>query len=96
VFGKWILAAAILAMPTYALAQVQSGVQSGVQGGVQTGVQSGVRSGFDHDNSGTRYGQARGPAGDWLDEITADCPKKIARDTNDPCGARCLDLAVVL
>ncbi|MFZ1948439.1 MAG: hypothetical protein WCA05_00330 [Pseudolabrys sp.] len=56
VFGKWIFAAAILAMPTYALAQVQSGVQSGVQGGVQ----SGVRSGFDHDNSG-RDGRARVP-----------------------------------
>jgi hypothetical protein len=33
---------------------------------------------------------------DWLDEITADCPKKIARDMNDPCGARCPDLATVL
>ncbi|MFY9599078.1 MAG: hypothetical protein WB540_18290 [Pseudolabrys sp.] len=56
-FGKWIFAAAILVMPTYALAQVQSGVQSGVQ----TGVQGGVRSGFDHDNSGIRYGRARAP-----------------------------------
>jgi hypothetical protein len=25
----------------------------------------------------------------WLDEITADCPKKIAHNMNDPCGARC-------
>jgi hypothetical protein len=25
---------------------------------------------------------------DWLDEITADCPKKIACNMNDPCGAR--------
>ena len=33
---------------------------------------------------------------DWLDEITADCPKKIARKRNDPCGARCKDLASVL
>jgi hypothetical protein len=40
---EWILAAAILALPTCALAQVQSGVQSGVQGG---GVQGGgVRGG---------------------------------------------------
>jgi hypothetical protein len=33
---------------------------------------------------------------DWLDEITADCPKKIAHNMNDPCGARCPDLAKVL
>jgi hypothetical protein len=33
---------------------------------------------------------------DWLDEITADCPKKIARDMNDPCGARCPQLPKVL
>jgi hypothetical protein len=26
---------------------------------------------------------------DWLDEITTDCPKKIERDMNDPCGAKC-------
>ena len=26
---------------------------------------------------------------DWLDELTAECPKKIARNMNDPCGARC-------
>ncbi|MGC1572778.1 MAG: hypothetical protein WA750_11800, partial [Pseudolabrys sp.] len=26
---------------------------------------------------------------DWLDELTADCPKKIARNMNDPCGAKC-------
>jgi len=27
---------------------------------------------------------------DWLDEITADCPKKQAtHNMNDPCGARC-------
>jgi hypothetical protein len=33
---------------------------------------------------------------DWLDEITADCPKKIAHNMNDPCGARCPQLAKVL
>jgi hypothetical protein len=33
---------------------------------------------------------------DWLDEITATCPKKIARNMNDPCGARCPDLPKVL
>ena len=33
---------------------------------------------------------------DWLDELTADCPKKIARNMNDPCGARCPDLPKVL
>ena len=25
---------------------------------------------------------------DWLDELTAECPKKIARNMNDPCGAK--------
>ena len=29
---------------------------------------------------------------DWLDELTAECPKKLF----DPCGARCRDLARVL
>jgi len=33
---------------------------------------------------------------DWLDEITADCPKKQAHDMNDPCGARFPDLPKVL
>ena len=33
---------------------------------------------------------------DWLDELTAECPKKIALNMNDPCGARCRDLARVL
>jgi hypothetical protein len=33
---------------------------------------------------------------DWLDELTADCPKKQARNMNDPCGAKCSDLARVL
>jgi hypothetical protein len=33
---------------------------------------------------------------DWLDEITADCPKKIAHNMNDPCGARCPELPTVL
>ena len=28
---------------------------------------------------------------DWLDELTAECPKKIAHNMNDPCGARCRD-----
>jgi len=31
---------------------------------------------------------------DWLDELTADCPKKSAHSMNDPCGAPCLDLKV--
>ena len=29
---------------------------------------------------------------DWLDELTAKCPKKVARNMNDPCGARCPQL----
>ena len=33
---------------------------------------------------------------DWLDELTAECPKEIAHNMNDPCGARCRDLARVL
>jgi hypothetical protein len=33
---------------------------------------------------------------DWLDELTANCPKKSARNMNDQCGARCPDLATVL
>jgi hypothetical protein len=33
---------------------------------------------------------------DWLDEITADCPKKRAGNMNDPCGARCPQLPKVL
>ena len=33
---------------------------------------------------------------DWLDEITADCPKKLAHNMNDPCGARFPDLPKVL
>jgi len=33
---------------------------------------------------------------DWLDEITADCPKKSAHNMNDQCGLRCPDLPKVL
>ena len=33
---------------------------------------------------------------DWLDELTADCPKKTAGSMSDRCGARCQDLAKVL
>lgn len=33
---------------------------------------------------------------DWSDELTADCPRKRARDINDQCGARCPDLPKVL
>ena len=33
---------------------------------------------------------------DWLGELTAECPKKIARNMNDPCGAKCPDLPRVL
>ena len=33
---------------------------------------------------------------DWLDELTAECPKKIAQNMNDPCGAKCPELARVL
>jgi len=33
---------------------------------------------------------------DWLDEITADCPKKSSHNMNDQCAARCPDLPRVL
>jgi hypothetical protein len=33
---------------------------------------------------------------DWLGELTADCPKKAARNMNDPCGAKCPQLPQVL
>ena len=33
---------------------------------------------------------------DWLDVITADCPKKAARSMNDRCGAKCPQLPKVL
>jgi hypothetical protein len=33
---------------------------------------------------------------DWSDEITADCPRKQARNLNDLCGAKCRDLSKVV
>jgi hypothetical protein len=33
---------------------------------------------------------------DWSDEITADCPRKIANKLDDLCGARCPDLPKVV
>ena len=33
---------------------------------------------------------------DWLSELPADCPKNLAHDMNDPCGAKCPDLPKVL
>jgi hypothetical protein len=33
---------------------------------------------------------------DWLDELTEGCPKKVARNMNDPCGAKCSDLPKML
>jgi hypothetical protein len=33
---------------------------------------------------------------DWLDELTAECPKKTAHNMNDRRGARCQDLVKVL
>ena len=32
----------------------------------------------------------------WSDEITADCPRKQAKNLNDICGARCPDLSKVV
>jgi hypothetical protein len=33
---------------------------------------------------------------DWSDEITADCPRKQARNLSDQCGAKCPDLSKVV
>jgi hypothetical protein len=33
---------------------------------------------------------------DWLDQITAECPKNSAHNMSDRCGARCPDLPRVL
>ena len=33
---------------------------------------------------------------DWLDVITSDCPKKLARNLNDTCRAKCPQLPKVL
>ncbi len=33
---------------------------------------------------------------DWTDELPANCPRKIARNFNDQCRARCPDLPKVL
>ena len=33
---------------------------------------------------------------DWMDEITADCPRKQAMNLNDVCGVRCPDLPRVV
>jgi hypothetical protein len=33
---------------------------------------------------------------DWSDEITADCPRKIAKNMYDACGAKCPDLSKVV
>jgi hypothetical protein len=32
----------------------------------------------------------------WMDELTAECPRKRASDVNDQCGARCPDLPKVV
>ena len=33
---------------------------------------------------------------DWSDEITADCPRRQAKNLNDICVARCPDLSKVV
>jgi len=49
---QWIFIVTFVAVPPYALAQIQNGVRSGLQSGIssglQSGVQSGVRSGYDY------------------------------------------------
>jgi len=54
---EWILAAAILALPAYALAQVQTGIQGGAQGSVQSGcVQCGSVQSGSVQSSGVQSG----------------------------------------
>jgi hypothetical protein len=33
---------------------------------------------------------------DWIDVLTADCPKRIANNMNDQCGVKCPDLQSVV
>jgi hypothetical protein len=33
---------------------------------------------------------------EWSDEITADCPRKLAKNLSDICDARCPDLPKVV
>lgn len=33
---------------------------------------------------------------DWLDELSAECPKKVALNMSGPCGAQCPQLPQVL
>ena len=33
---------------------------------------------------------------EWLDELTAECPKRVAYNKKDPCGVRCPVLPKVL
>jgi hypothetical protein len=33
---------------------------------------------------------------DWIDKLTADCPKRIAYNMNDPCGGQCPQLPPIL
>ena len=42
-----------------------------------------------------RYGRAE-KLFTWTGELTADCPRKQARNINDPCGAICPDLPKVV
>jgi hypothetical protein len=42
-----------------------------------------------------RYGR-NGKLFTWRDEITAECPRKRARNESDPCGALCPDLPKVV
>jgi hypothetical protein len=32
---------------------------------------------------------------DWSDEITADCPRRQARNLNDQCAARCCSFKII-
>jgi hypothetical protein len=58
-----------------------------------------VKCGRDGCYGLNRLIKARGRDGkvlDWLDELTADCPKKLAHNMNNQCAARCPDLPKVL
>jgi hypothetical protein len=42
-----------------------------------------------------RYGR-QAKLFDWSDDLTADCPRKVAGNAADPCGALCPDLPKVV
>ena len=82
---EWMFAAAILTLPTYALAQVRGAVQSGEpRSGVQSGEpRSGVQSGEPRAGAqgagGRAVGGARGATGGLFTPDVPDTPAPASR-----------------